>query len=62
MRFKWIMRWSREEGRYRLGTVVWQRGTVGDGVGYSCKLSVALLSRFPFLRIKLHTSYGGIYV
>lgn len=64
------------QGFYRLFRIVWVRGTVGDGNGYSAKLSVALDSKIlgwnkdadtdwciTFLGIRLHycRSYGGIF-
>jgi len=59
--YKSVMTYSPDEKRYRIGRFVWTVGTVGDGTGYSCKLSVALQWSFPFLRITLRRAYGGIY-
>jgi hypothetical protein len=60
--YKNVMTYSPDEKRYRVCRLVWTVGTVGDGKGYSCKLSVALQWAFPFLRLTLRRSYGGIYV
>lgn len=74
MRFKWV---GRRSGKLlRLLRFVWTRGTVGDGVGYSCKLSLALYPRLLgfrreylswfvyFLGLRFHfvKSYGGQFV
>ena len=61
MIYKSVMAYSKDEGIYRLCRLMWTVGTVGDGKGYSCKLSFAVSKMWPFIRIKLHTSYGGIY-
>lgn len=60
----------------RLGRLVWSRGTVGDGQGYSAMLSLGFVShligwsrtwhawRLTFCGVTLHyqRSYGGSYV
>lgn len=43
-RLKWVFTW---DGRLaRLLRITWNRGTPGDGVGYSCKLTLALRPSF----------------
>ncbi len=75
-RFRWINRYDDCQRMQRLARVVWQRGTVGDGAGYSVKLSVGLrpcLWRFQRelcglvvtvagVRVHYVRSYGGINV
>mgnify|MGYP001273019180 FL=1 len=43
MRFKPVMTWSAVERKARLFRVMWERGTVGDGKGYSAKLAASLV-------------------
>jgi hypothetical protein len=59
---------------FRVARVVWQRGRVGDGTGYSSKLSLALRPRLferrrahdgwlctvAGIRVHYQRSYGGI--
>lgn len=74
MRAKPVFRADEIQKHYRLFRVMWERGTPGDGTGYSVKLSVALAPRllgwtregradwFLFLaglRIHYARSYGG---
>lgn len=76
MKIKPVFRWD-EVSLYRLFRLMWTRGKVGDGRGYSCKLSFALstrpsvqLIRAPrrwvlyliFLRIAFQRDFGGIHV
>jgi hypothetical protein len=42
MTFKSVMRLDRRSNLVRLFRVMWDRGTVGDGKGYSNQFSVAL--------------------
>ena len=71
-----IFRYDPMARLFRLGRCVWQRGTVGDGRGYSVKLTLALnprlwkyqremtgfvLTLFGF-RLHYQRSYGGINV
>lgn len=74
-RIRWIGRRDPSARLLRLLRVVWHRGQVGAGVGYSAKFSVGLQPRvFGWRRngyerivviagIRLHyaRSYGGIY-
>lgn len=74
MRLKLVMRPDPDAGIFRLFRLVWRRGIVGDGVGYSAKLSFALSRRlFGFwrefggwcltilgFRVHLARSWGGI--
>lgn len=76
MKLKPIMTWSPSERKLRLVRLIWERGTVGDGKGYSAFFSLALMPRlflvertfFKFrvviLGISLHwrRSYGGRFV
>ncbi len=43
MQLKPVMTWSAEERKARLFRVMWERGTVGDGKGYSAKLAASLV-------------------
>ncbi len=76
MRFKPVMTWSAGEGKARLFRVIWERGTVGDGKGYSAKLAASLVLklaewqrysdgwRATVVGLSLHyrRSYGGRFV
>ena len=42
LRLKTVLRHDEIQGHYRLFRVMWERGTVGDGAGYSNMLSVAV--------------------
>lgn len=76
MRFKPVLRFDEIQRHFRLFRLLWERGTVGDGRGYSAKLSVALtphlwhfsrgvthnwLVTVLGLRIGYARSYGGIF-
>lgn len=75
MQIKFVNRYSPTERIYRLFRIMWVRGTVGDGRGYSAKLTFAItpdLFRFRFLgadlylvflfvRIHYERSYGGTH-
>ena len=43
MKVKSVLR--SDEWKFRIGRLMWTRGTVGDGNGYSCSLSLALFPR-----------------
>lgn len=74
LRFKRVLRVDRRARMIRLFRVLWQTGVVGDGRGYSAKLSFAIQAKlFQFersfgewllvfcgLRIHRVRSYGGI--
>lgn len=76
MKLKLVMRLDRRERKLRLFRLLWQRGTVGDGDGYSAKLSFALVPKLFEYRLELfgwrttlfgvhvhhRKSYGGIFV
>lgn len=76
MKAKWVLRHDPGMRMIRVARVVWTRGKVGDGKGYSAKLSLAVRRRlFEFVRswdgwdvtlagIRLHyqRSYGGTHV
>lgn len=76
MTFKPVMRWDRDGRMLRLFRLLWTRGVVGDGNGYSAKLSFALAPRllswsremdewfFCIAGIRIHyqRAYGGIIV
>ena len=74
IRFKRVMRLDTIQRHFRLFRVMWERGTVGDGNGYSAKLALGLLPRLfmwerlaahdlliVLLGVRLHysRSYGG---
>jgi hypothetical protein len=61
MTLKKVCRYSQGERLFRVCRLLWTRGTVGDGQGYSCKLSLGLRPVFPFVRIRFARAYGGIY-
>jgi hypothetical protein len=46
MRFKPVFRYDNGARLLRLCRFLWTRGTVGDGKGYSQKVSLALTPRF----------------
>lgn len=74
MKFKWVGTLDHCKV-IRLCRFTWSRGIVGDGIGYSAQLSVALSPQvcvvrrewqslcvtFLGLRLHLHRSYGGIF-
>ena len=54
-RFKRVMRLDTIQRHFRLFRAMWERGTVGDGDGYSAKLAVGVLPRlFAFQRLAPH--------
>lgn len=78
LRLKWVFRRDQPQRFYRVVRLLWVRGKVGDGTGYSAKLSIALDAsifrgverdsktdwRLTVLGVRLHynRSYGGIMV
>lgn len=76
MKLKWVGTWSRRERKLRLFRLLWTRGRVGTGGGYSNALSVGLVLRLfrvgseyngwsiTLLGVRVHRqrSYGGIFV
>ena len=77
MRWQYVGRYDRTNRLLRVGRLLWERGAVGDGAGYSAKLSIGL-SWWPLfllrperegwlvriLGVRLHhkRSYGGRFV
>lgn len=71
LRFKRVMRLDAVQWHFRLFRLMWERGTVGDGSGYSAKLAVGLMpkvfhrdgGRVTILGLRVHycRSYGGIF-
>jgi hypothetical protein len=71
LRIKTVLRFDEIQGHLRLFRVMWERGTVGDGRGYSAKLAVGLMpklfhredGRVTVLGLRIHycRSYGGIW-
>jgi hypothetical protein len=76
LRFRRVMRSDEIQKHFRLFRIMWERGVVGDGRGYSVKLAVGLRPRvFEFIRennadtlmtiagLRVHysRSYGGIF-
>lgn len=55
MRIKPVMRLDTSWPKFRLARLMWERGTVGDGIGYSAKLAVALRPRL----FQVKRSYDG---
>ena len=76
LRARWIGRWDGCGRVLRLTRVMWERGTVGDGRGYSAKLTLGLrpklfergeegcgwLLTVAGLRLHYQRSYGGRHV
>lgn len=76
LRARKLMRYDPGSKMLRVGRVVWQRGEVGDGQGYSTKLTLGLRpALFSWrresrgwklivlgVRVHLDRSYGGIHV
>lgn len=42
MKFKKVWRYDPDRKIFRLCRIIWAKGEVGDGKGFSCKLSLAL--------------------
>lgn len=76
LRIKKVMRLDTIQRHFRLFRIMWERGKVGDGNGYSAKLSVGLepqISRWErqagtdwlvtVVGVRVHycRSYGGIF-
>jgi hypothetical protein len=73
LRVKRVMRYDKSQRKLRLFRLLWSRGSVGDGVGYSAKLAVSLVRkwagwkrdtfgwRLTVLGVQLHhrRAYGG---
>ena len=73
MQFKPVMRYDPTQHKFRLFRFGWNKGNVGDGKGYSVKLSLALRPKLfwwftgwreqelTLLGLSLHrvVSYGG---
>jgi hypothetical protein len=76
MIFKWVGRYDPRNRLLRLCRLVWDRGIVGDGKGYSVKLSLGLrpallhwrrewdgwLATLFGVRVHFCRSYGGRFV
>lgn len=75
MKVKWVGRWDPCSRLLRLARLMWTRGTVGDGRGYSAKLTLALRPALfavrrewqsvavTLLGVQVHyqRAYGGIF-
>lgn len=75
LKAKWVGRYDPSNRLLRVGRIMWQRGTVGDGQGYSAKLSIGLrptlfrwhretngwLLTAAGVRVHLVRAYGGIF-
>lgn len=76
LHFKRVFRYDPDNRKLRLFRVLWQHGKVGDGKGYSAKLSFALAPilysrkkssfgwRFTLFGLQLHhrRAYGGYLI
>ena len=76
IRFRGVMRLDRTSRMLRLARLLWQRGAIGDGRGYSSSLSLALrpkvferrrerdgwLLTLACIRLHYQRSWGGIQV
>jgi len=66
MRVQWTPNVIPEEKRICLTRLRWERGTVGDGKGYSVKLSISLCWKWQglwvglFIKERLHGWYAWI--
>jgi len=74
-RIKWICRRDKGARMIRIFRIMWETGVVGDGKGYSTKLSLALSARpfswqreyngwfitIAFVRLHLRRAYGGTF-
>jgi hypothetical protein len=74
MRFKLVFRFDQRSSMLRLFRLLWTKGVVGDGHGYSAKLSLALWPKFfaitrdwhewavtiAGVRVHYLRAYGGI--
>ena len=77
LRLKLVGRRDTIQGHFRLFRVMWETGNVGDGLGYSNQVSVALTPRLfrwakdnswrywlvecLFIRVHRKRSYGGVF-
>lgn len=75
LRVKWVGRYDGTLKCLRLFRVMWERGAVGSGSGYSSKVSIGLVPRLAnferefcgwtldlcFIRVHHVRSYGGIF-
>lgn len=75
MRIRWINTYDPRQRLRRLARVTWKRGRVGDGQGYSAKLTLALTPRLfrvtrefggwivTLLGVRVHhsRSFGGVF-
>lgn len=51
MKYKNVMTWDSGQKKFRVFRFLWQRGIVGDGFGYSAKLSFSIVAKlFSFTR------------
>lgn len=76
MTIKRVMRFDPTQKKLRLFRLIWNTGNVGDGIGYSAKLSVSLVPklygfksawdgwRLTVLGMSVHkrVSFGGRFV
>lgn len=77
MTYQSVMRYDNTMRMFRVGRIVWNTGAVGDGRGYSSKLSLALMPKlFGWyrepkavwtltllgVRVQRFRSYGGRYI
>jgi hypothetical protein len=61
MRIQKLPNLIRGERRLCLTRIRWETGKVGDGKGYSNKVSISLQLKWPPLRIHRVRSYGGVF-
>ena len=62
MVWKKVCRWDEQARLLRVFRVMWQRGKVSDGKGYSAKFSFALwLSKYGLLRFQREEGGGTLF-
>jgi len=72
LRIKRVMRFDEIQHHLRLFRIMWERGSPGDGKGYSVKLAIGLMpkmfhkegGRVTIFGLRVHycRSYGGTFV
>lgn len=76
MKIKPVFRYDDRQHKLRMLRILWTRGIVGDGMGYSAKLSISFVAyafgwateflgwRLTVMGLQLHymRAYGGIIV
>lgn len=61
-KLKVIRRWSPSERIYRLLRIIWQRGTVGDGKGYSAMFTVSFCKKLFSIQRDQSSGLGFYFI